>query len=707
MVLTCGSPLLASAASPFKGAWSVQAIASSGNQATRLIDKNQRPIMVVTRDRAAQLLSTFARIQREAGTLAELWLVQLTDDKPNAFATSGDGKQYVMISLPMLDLLGDDMDAYAFLFGHELAHLVKQHGSQSQARSGFLQGLSLIASIVISAKTGINLGGLTDLGANLIDRTYSRDQEREADYLGVIYMMASGFDPQGAITLQHKSLAAGSFTLPFLSSHPSGQERIANIQQFILDSGSTTSITSKTLATSRAHEPPATVALAKPTPAMPQAIGLDRVFEAVDKIKNEYVDVVDDEKLVSGCLVGLRQRLGENPNYPPLVGIASPGASVASKQIEGMFASLKIGAESFGDKELADACLRGIIGRLDPIADFLEPDEYILRNAPASRSNPIAGIGIEFEIEEGLPVIVSPLDDGPAHKAGLRSGDIMLKIDDVTTEGLSLKEIATRLRGVAGSKMRLTILREGESIPLEMVVTRDVVRIETVKWKTVAPGYVYIRISQFAEITLEGLAQALTRSYAENQGEIRGIILDLRNNSGGLLYMAVGVAAAFLPADVLISETRGRTMNSSLRLYARAEHYNRPGRPDPLSALPRGVKTVPMAVLVNHGSASGAEIVVAALQDHKRATVFGVQTRAIGLITTIFPMKDKSALKLTTSRNIRPSGAPIGGLGVTPDMFVAETSTRTGKLGVASRGTPSDPVFAYALNFLGGRARQD
>ena len=222
------------AASPIKAGWTARAIASAPGESNQLLDKDKQVVAVVSISRVRRLIDTLSRIQNAAGMTSDLILVQLSDTKPNAFASSKDGTNYVLVSLSMLDLLGDDMDAYAFLFGHEIAHHVKQHGAATQNRRGFLQGLSFITSIIIGARTGVNVGGLTDLGANLIDRTYSRDQEREADQLGLSYMVTTGFDPQGAITLQRKLLAAsGSTVFPFLSTHPGGEERIANLEKMI------------------------------------------------------------------------------------------------------------------------------------------------------------------------------------------------------------------------------------------------------------------------------------------------------------------------------------------------------------------------------------------------------------------------------------------------------------------------------------------
>ena len=222
------------AAGPIKAGWKVDAITASPSENIRLNDKDKQVVAVVNRTRIVRLKDTLSRIQSAAGITSEFWLVQLTDSKPSAFATTKDGKNHVLVSLTMLDLLGDDMDAYAFLFGHEIAHIMKQHGVNSQARKGFLQGLGFIAALIVGAKTGYNVGSLTDLGADLIDKTYSRDQEREADELGFSYMVTAGFNTRGAVTLNRSLLSASKSTpLPFFSTHPGGEERISNLEKMI------------------------------------------------------------------------------------------------------------------------------------------------------------------------------------------------------------------------------------------------------------------------------------------------------------------------------------------------------------------------------------------------------------------------------------------------------------------------------------------
>lgn len=244
---------------------------------------------------------------------------------------------------------------------------------------------------------------------------------------------------------------------------------------------------------------------------------------------------------------------------------------------------------------------------------------------------------------------------------------------------MSRDEIYRRLRGPVGSTITLTVEREGAKEPLEFPLTREIVRIQSVKRKSVAPGYAYIRVSQFQANTIALLAQAIESSYRENQGDLKGLILDLRNNPGGVLNACIGVSAAFLPRGSLVVFTDGRSEDSKRRFLANPEDYVR-GRnsEDYLSKVPRGTKTVPMVVLVNRDSASGSEIVAAALQFHKRAKILGVRTFGHGTVQTILPLGDSTAMKLTSARLYSPSGKGIETNGVTPRR---DTRTRSEEFG--------------------------
>jgi carboxyl-terminal processing protease len=304
-------------------------------------------------------------------------------------------------------------------------------------------------------------------------------------------------------------------------------------------------------------------------------------------------------------------------------------------------------------------------------------------------------------MDEGVLKIVSALDDAPAAQAGLRRGDAIDRIDGVATRGLTLRDAVKRLRGEPQSTVALTVIRPGAVKPLELTIARANVRVDPVTSRLVAPGYAYVRINRFQDATVGRLAVELEATLRDSKGALRGVILDLRNNTGGLLNASVGVAAAFLPPDVPIAETKARSKTSAMRLLAQPSSYaRRPKAPDVLAELPPVFKTLPMAVLVNGESASGAEIVAAALQDHKRATIIGSRTLGAGTLRTVFPMPEKTALNLTTARFVRPNGDAIEQKGVTPDIAIE------GIRGPLPRiDAPDDPQVTRAVQVLESRRR--
>ena len=389
--------------------------------------------------------------------------------------------------------------------------------------------------------------------------------------------------------------------------------------------------------------------------------------------------------------------LSERSNVLPSTKVESSAPKLALEEITDAFTSIK--QQNPGvveDKTLADACLQGMLAGLDRQSAFLDEEDF-RELKPGSVPPGVGGVGIEIGIETDLPKIVSSIEEGPAYRAGLKSGDLVVKIDNASTKGLSLKDVVRQLRGTVGSKITLTIEREGARGPLEFVLTREVIRIQTVKWRSVASGYAYIRISQFQEFTGLFLTRAIENAYRENQGDLKGLILDLRNNPGGLLNACVAVSAAFLPQGSLVVYTDGRTEDSKMRLTASPENYLRGRiREDYMRKLPSQVKTVPLAVLVNHKSAACSEIVAAALQDHKRAKILGVRTFGQGSVATIIPLKGNTALKLTTARFFRPNGQAIAANGVTPDVILEEASGA-----LAPFGSAEDPVLTQAVTKLG------
>jgi carboxyl-terminal processing protease len=270
--------------------------------------------------------------------------------------------------------------------------------------------------------------------------------------------------------------------------------------------------------------------------------------------------------------------------------------------------------------------------------------------------------------------VVAPIEDTPAFRAGVKAGDLIIKLDETNVKGMTLNDAVKRMRGKPNTDITLTIIRKGDPKPKIVTLTRAVIQIQSVKNKLIEPGYAYVRVTQFQEHTPEKLAAALDSMWKQSNGQVKGMILDLRNDPGGLLNAAVAISAAFLPQNALVVYTDGRTEDSKMRLYASSEYYLRGSKEDYLKKLPASVKTVPMVVLVNGGSASASEIVAGALQDHKRAIIMGTQTFGKGSVQTILPLGNNTAIKLTTARYYTPNGRSIQAKGIVPDIPVEEAT---------------------------------
>jgi carboxyl-terminal processing protease len=333
--------------------------------------------------------------------------------------------------------------------------------------------------------------------------------------------------------------------------------------------------------------------------------------------------------------------------------------------------------EPVEDKKLITEAISGMLTGLDPHSAYLDQDAF--RELQVGTQGEFGGLGIEVGMEEGFVKVVSPIEDTPAFRAGLKPGDFIIKIDDTSVKGMNLNEAVKRMRGKPHTTIRLTIMRKGEANPFEVTLTRDVIRVQSVKSKLIEPGYGWIRVSQFQEHTGENLVKHLEGLY--KNGPLKGLILDLRNDPGGLLNGAVGISSAFLSPRVLVVSTDGRTEDAKRKFIAAPEDYLRGNRNDYLKSLPAAVKTVPMVVLVNGGSASASEIVAGALQDHKRATLLGTATFGKGSVQTILPLGNNTAIKLTTARYYTPSGRSIQAKGIVPDIVIEDpTSPTTGRL---------------------------
>jgi carboxyl-terminal processing protease len=329
--------------------------------------------------------------------------------------------------------------------------------------------------------------------------------------------------------------------------------------------------------------------------------------------------------------------------------------------------------EPVEDKKLITEAINGMLTGLDPHSAYLDQEAF--KELQVGTQGEFGGLGIEVGMEDGFVKVVSPIDDSPASRAGLKPGDLIVKLDEASVKGMTLNDAVKRMRGKPNTQITLTIVRKGEQKPIVVTLTRAVIKIQSVKSKLLEPGYAYFRVTQFQEHTGETLAKAINTLFKQNHGQMKGIVLDLRNDPGGLLNGAVAVSAAFLKPKALVVYTDGRTEDSKMRLTATPDDYLRGrAKDDYIRSLPPEIKTVPMVVLVNGGSASASEIVAGALQDHKRAIIMGTQTFGKGSVQTILPLGNNTAIKLTTARYYTPNGRSIQAKGIVPDIPVEEAT---------------------------------
>ena len=330
--------------------------------------------------------------------------------------------------------------------------------------------------------------------------------------------------------------------------------------------------------------------------------------------------------------------------------------------------------EPVEDKKLITEAINGMLTGLDPHSAYLDQEAF--RELQVGTQGQFGGLGIEVGMEDGFVKVISPIEDTPAFKAGVKPGDLIVKLDDTPVKGMTLNDAVKRMRGKPNTQITLTITRKGESAPIIVTLTRAIIKVQSVKSKMIEPGYAWLRVSQFQEATAENMVKHLDGLF--KQGQVKGLILDLRGDPGGLLHGAVAISSAFLPPKSLVVSTDGRAEDARKKFYASPDDYARRGE-DVLKALPQAVKSVPMVVLVNGGSASASEIVAGALQDHKRAKVIGTQSFGKGSVQTIMPLGNNTAIKLTTARYYTPGGRSIQALGITPDIVVedpSDTATR-------------------------------
>src|SRR5437763_3606032 len=330
--------------------------------------------------------------------------------------------------------------------------------------------------------------------------------------------------------------------------------------------------------------------------------------------------------------------------------------------------------EPVEDKKLITEAINGMLTGLDPHSAYLDQEAF--KELQVGTQGQFGGLGIEVGMEDGFVKVISPIEDTPAFKAGIKPGDLIIKLDEMPVKGMTLTDAVKKMRGKPNTQITLTISRKGETVPVVVTLTRAIIRVQSVKSKTIEPGYVWVRVSQFQEATAENLVKQLDALF--RSGQVKGLVLDLRNDPGGLLHGAVAISSAFLPAKALVVSTDGRAEDAKKKFFASPDDYSRGSRgEDILKSLPAAVKNVPMVVLVNGGSASASEIVAGALQDHKRAVVIGTQTFGKGSVQTIMPLGNSTAIKLTTARYFTPGGRSIQAKGITPDIVVDEPGAPT------------------------------
>jgi carboxyl-terminal processing protease len=310
--------------------------------------------------------------------------------------------------------------------------------------------------------------------------------------------------------------------------------------------------------------------------------------------------------------------------------------------------------EEISDQEIIDAAIHGIMSKLDPHSTYLDTQQF--DEIRISTSGEYSGVGIEVALDQGHVKVVRPIDDAPAARAGVVAGDVILAVDDVTVDTTNINDVIDRMRGKVGSTVKLTLERNGLNAPIDLQIKRAAVQVHSVASNLLSNGVGYTSISHFSETTTTDLERAIGALKQQNGGSLQGLVLDLRNNPGGVLEAAVGVSDLFLNDGVIVSAD-GRAPDAKFEMDAQ------PG--DLLDG-------APVVVLVNGGSASASEIVAGALKDHHRAVLLGQQTYGKGSVQTVMPLSDGHALKLTTSKYFTPSGVSIHGKGITPDVIVDE-----------------------------------
>ena len=368
---------------------------------------------------------------------------------------------------------------------------------------------------------------------------------------------------------------------------------------------------------------------------------------------------------LAGALTTVSVQIGARGNMAPL-----PLEEL--QQLAAVFGMIKSDyVEPVDEKKLITDAISGMVASLDPHSQYFDKKSY--KEFREGTTGRFVGVGIEITQEDGLVKVVSPIEGSPAYRAGLKTNDLITKVDDTAVKGLTLNEAVKRMRGEPNTKVVLTIFRKDESRTFPVTIIREEIKTVSVKSKMLEPGYAWLRLSQFQDRTVEDFVRKIEEIY-KAEPQLKGLVLDLRNDPGGLLDAAVAVSAAFLPDNVTVVSTNGQLSESKFIYKASPEFYQRRGGNDPIKRLPAAIKTVPLVVLVNEGSASASEIVAGALQDHQRATIMGSQTFGKGSVQTVRPLGPDTALKITTARYFTPAGRSIQARGIVPDVMLDETA---------------------------------
>jgi carboxyl-terminal processing protease len=367
-------------------------------------------------------------------------------------------------------------------------------------------------------------------------------------------------------------------------------------------------------------------------------------------------------------------------------GSFSPLPMEELQQLAAVFGMIKTDyVEPVDEKQLITEAISGMVASLDPHSQYYDKKSF--KEFREGTSGRFVGVGIEITMEDGLVKVVSPIEGSPAFRAGLKTNDLITKIDDTAVKGLTINDAVKRMRGEPNTKVLLTILRKSEDRSFAVTIVREEIKTQSVKSKLIEPGYAWIRASQFQDRTVDDFARHL-ENLAKSNPDLKGLVLDLRGNPGGLLEASVAMSAVFLPANVTVVSTNGQLPDSKFVYKASPEFYVRRNN-DPVARLhenTRGVfKTIPLVVLVNEGSASASEIVAGALQDHQRATLMGSQTFGKGSVQTVRALGPDTGLKLTTARYYTPKGRSIQAKGIVPDLWVDETEQGNVLAGLRTR----------------------